>query len=357
MRDKVFVLMSGGVDSSVAALLLKRADFNVVGIHLKVSNFCNPQDEEDARIVAEMLDIPFYVLDISKEYQRTIALDMIKNYALGYTPNPDVLCNKLIKFGYVYEFVKKLGAKYIATGHYAKKITIGKKHYIKIAKDLNKDQTYFLWGIKKSLLKNILFPLGDYTKEEVRKIAKENNLPNANKKDSQGICFLGKIRLIDFLKEFLPENKGLIVDKNNRILGYHPGYYFFTEGQRHGLNIKTGDGPYYVAVKDPKKNILIVAKENDPILYTKSIKIRDLNILVDDNYLESLKIGKDTIKVLARCRYRQPLTPAILDIKNKVVEFENPIKAIAPGQSVVFYHNDILVGGAVIYKKINWNLI
>ncbi len=353
MKEKVFVLMSGGVDSSVAALLLKRADFNIVGIHLKVSNFCNPQDEEDARIVAEILNIPFYVLDISKEYQRLIALDMIKSYALGYTPNPDVLCNKLIKFGYVYEFVKKLGAKYIATGHYAKKIEINGKNYIKIAKDQNKDQTYFLWAIKKKLLKNIIFPLGDYTKEEVRKIASENNLPNANKKDSQGICFLGKIKLKDFLMEFLPERRGLILNTKNEILGYHPGYYFFTEGQRHGLNIKKGDGPYYVAIKDPKENILIVAKEGEEILYSQKIKVKKINILVDKEYLENLKIDDERIKVLARCRYRQPLTPAFLNLKNKTVEFEQKIKAIAPGQSVVFYDKDILVGGAIIEKRLD----
>ncbi|MEM4648114.1 MAG: tRNA 2-thiouridine(34) synthase MnmA [Candidatus Pacearchaeota archaeon] len=352
MKDKVFVLMSGGVDSSVAALLLKRADFNVVGIHLKVSNYCDVADEEDARLVAEKLGIPFYVLDISKEYQRIVTLDMIKNYALGYTPNPDVLCNKLIKFGYVYEFIKKLGAKYIATGHYAKKIEINGKHYIKIAKDLNKDQTYFLWGIKRSLIKNIIFPLGDYTKEEVRKIAKENNLPNAEKKDSQGICFLGKIKLMDFLKEFLPENKGLIIDTKNRVLGYHPGHYFFTEGQRHGLNIKTGDGPFYVAVKDPKRNLLIVAKENEEILYTKEIKVKNLNFLVDKEFIEKIKISSDEIKILVRCRYRQPLTHAILNLKNKIVKFENPIKSVAKGQSAVFYYDDILVGGGIIYDKI-----
>lgn len=344
--------MSGGVDSSVAALLLKRAGFNVIGIHLKISNFCKPEDEEDARLVAEQLEIPFYVLDISKEYHRVITLDMIKNYALGYTPNPDVLCNKLIKFGYVYNFVKKLGAKYIATGHYAKKIKIDGKYYIKIAKDLNKDQTYFLWGIKKSLIKQILFPLGDYTKEEVRKLAEENNLPNAGKKDSQGICFLGTIKLIDFLKEFLPENKGLIVDVNNRILGYHPGYYFFTEGQRHGLNIKTGTGPYYLALKDTKKNLLVVAKENEEILYTKEIKVKNLNFLVDKDFIRSIEISPYKIKILARCRYRQPLKVGVLNLANKTIRFEDPIKAIAPGQSIVFYHNDILVGGAIICEKL-----
>jgi tRNA-specific 2-thiouridylase len=338
MKKKVFVLMSGGVDSSVAALLLKKRGFDVVGIHLKLSKFCNPQDEFDARRVAEILDIPFYVVDITEEYQKRIALDMIKNYALGYTPNPDALCNKLIKFGFVYDKLKDLGFDYIATGHYAKI----KNNLICIPKDKEKDQTYFLWGIEREKIKNIIFPLGDYTKKEVREIARKYNLPNADKKDSQGICFLGKIKLIDFLKEYLPEYPGLIVDKNNNILGYHKGYWFFTEGQRHGLDIKRGDGPYFVALKDRKENKIIVAKENDEILYSKKIKIDDVNLFVDI---------KDKIEVYVRCRYRQPLTKAIFDPKKNEVIFEEKIKAIAPGQSAVFYKDEYLLGGGIIKKR------
>ncbi len=348
---KVFVLMSGGVDSSVAAFLLKKEGYDVIGVHLKISKYCNPQDEEDARAVANILNIPFYVIDITKEYQSTVVLDTIKNYALGYTPNPDALCNRLIKFGYIYDFLKKLGMNLIATGHYAKKDIFKGEEVIKIPKDKNKDQTYFLWGIKRSRLKKILFPIGDYTKEEVRKIAKENNLPVAEKKDSQGICFLGPIRLIDFLKEFLPESRGLILDTKGNILGYHPGYYFFTEGQRHGLNIKTGGGPYYVALKDPKKNIIVVAKENEEILYTKKIKLKNLNFLISKKILKELCIN-NKIKITARCRYRQPLMPAILDTKNKILTFKESIKAVAPGQSAVFYYKDILIGGGIIYKKL-----
>ena len=351
MKKKVFVLMSGGVDSSVAAFLLKREGYDVIGVHLKISKYCNPQDEEDARAVANILNIPFYVIDITKEYQSTIALDTIKNYALGLTPNPDALCNRLIKFGYVFDFLKKLGMDYIATGHYAKKDKIDNEEVIKIPKDKNKDQTYFLWGIKRERIKRILFPLGDLTKEEVRKIAKEFNLPVAEKKDSQGICFLGPIKLIDFLKEFLPENRGLILDTQGRILGYHPGHYFFTEGQRHGLNIKTGDGPYYVALKDPKKNYLIVAKEGESVLYSRKIKLKNVNLLVSKKFLENIK-ENNQISVLARCRYRQPLTKAIFNLENKILEFETPIKAVALGQSAVFYYNDILIGGGIIAKRL-----
>jgi len=344
--------MSGGVDSSVAASLLKREEYDVIGVHLKISKYCNPQDEEDARAVANILNIPFYVIDITQEYQSTIALDTIKNYALGLTPNPDALCNRLIKFGYVFDLLKKLGMDYIATGHYAKKEKINNEEVIKIPKDKNKDQTYFLWGIKKQRIKKILFPLGDLTKEEVRKIAKDFDLPVAEKKDSQGICFLGPIKLIDFLKEFLPENRGLILDSKGRILGNHPGYYFFTEGQRHGLNIKTGDGPYYVALKDPKRNYIIVARENEEILYSKKIKLKNVNFLVSKNFLNNIT-KNNKIEVLTRCRYRQPLIKAIFDIKNKILEFETPVKAIALGQSAVFYYNDILLGGGVIAKRLN----
>ncbi|MGC8981685.1 MAG: tRNA 2-thiouridine(34) synthase MnmA [Minisyncoccia bacterium] len=335
---KVFVLMSGGVDSSVSALLLKKRGFNVVGIHLKLSKFCDPKDEYDARRTAEIIDIPFYVIDITEEYQKNITLDLIKNYALGYTPNPDALCNKLIKFGFVYDKLKNLGFDYIATGHYAKI----KNNLICIPKDKEKDQTYFLWPIKKEKIKKILFPLGDYTKSEVREIARKYNLPNADKKDSQGICFLGKIRLVDFLKEYLPENPGLIVDKDNNILGYHKGYYFFTEGQRHGLDIKKGDGPYFVALKDKKENKIVVAKEDDDILYSRGIELKDLNLFIEP---------RDKIDIFVRCRYRQPLVRAIFDFKDKKVIFEEPIKAIAPGQSAVFYKDEFLIGGGIIKRR------
>jgi len=343
--------MSGGVDSSVAASLLKREGYDVIGVHLKVSRYCNPQDEEDARAVANILNIPFYVIDITKEYQSTVVLDTIKNYAIGLTPNPDALCNRLIKFGYVFDLLKKLGMDYIATGHYAKKDKIDSEEVIKIPKDKNKDQTYFLWWIKKQRVKRILFPLGDLTKEEVRKIAKEFNLPVAEKKDSQGICFLGSIKLIDFLKEFLPENEGLILDSKGKILGHHYGYYFFTEGQRHGLNIKTGDGPYYVALKNPRKNYLIVAKENEEILYSKKIRLKNVNFLVSKNFLEKI-IENNKIIVLARCRYRQPLIKSFFDLKNKILEFEAPIKSIALGQNAVFYYDNILLGGGVIAERL-----
>ncbi|GIW66846.1 MAG: tRNA-specific 2-thiouridylase MnmA [Candidatus Parcubacteria bacterium] len=362
-KEKIAVLMSGGVDSSVAALLLKNLGFDLIGVHLKISKFCNPQDELDARLVAEKLNFPIYTLDISEDYQKKITLEVIKEYSMGFTPNPDVLCNSQIKFGLVLELLKNLNIKYLATGHYAKIIKFKNYYLLAGPKDLNKDQTYFLWQINKNNLKNIFFPIGGYLKSEVRQIASLNNLPNAYKKDSQGICFLGKIKLRNFLEEYLPIYKGPIMDTNNNILGYHSGYYFFTEGQRHGLNIKLGTGPYYVALKNQKKNTLIVAKENENILFSLKIAVKKINILVNKEILN--KINKDNkIEILVRCRYRQPLVPAILDLKNKIVAFKEKIKNIALGQSAVFYINGqqidnnlkgeiILLGGGVIIKKIN----
>jgi tRNA-specific 2-thiouridylase len=359
ISKKVAVLMSGGVDSSVAALLLKKSGYDLIGIHLKISRFCNPQDELDARLVAEKFNFPIYTLDISEDYQKTVALETIKEYARGYTPNPDVLCNSQIKFGLVLDLLKNLKIKYIATGHYAKIIDFNGCKLIAVSKDTNKDQTYFLWKIKRNYLKNIIFPLGDYLKSEVRQIAKENHLLNADKKDSQGICFLGKIKLTDFLKEYLPINKGLIINSRGEILGYHSGHYFFTEGQRHGLDIKTSPGPYYIALKNPRKNILIVAKDDEKILFTKKIRIKDMNILLP---MKQFNFDDKNLEILIRCRYRQPLTKAVLNLKSRLIEFSQPLKNIALGQSAVFYLEGekidfrlkdeiILLGGGIIAKK------
>jgi tRNA-specific 2-thiouridylase len=416
-KNKVFVLMSGGVDSSVAAALLKHRGYNLCGIHLKISEFCDEKDEYDSRRVCEILDIPFYVIDISAEYRKTVISDMLKNYIVGFTPNPDVLCNKLIKFGYVFDKLSKMQFDYIATGHYAKicqisnwrnefnkfisprnrdEVSISGKSQnycscIYTAKDLSKDQTYFLWGIKKKRLKKILFPIGDYLKKEVRQLAKKFNLPNADKKDSQGICFLGKISLNDYLSKFLSKKKGKILDTEGNVLAEHSGHWFFTEGQRHGLGIKTGGGPYFVVKKDPKKNLIIAAKSDEKILYIKQIELKNLNWLVDfTNYLRmisnasrifeknSLSFGKDAgvgkdlgdgcnsrrtrpiregfrrIKVLVRCRYRQPLTEAMFEPAKNLLTFKIPQKAIAPGQSAVFYlpsrNRHLLLGGGMIKR-------
>jgi tRNA-specific 2-thiouridylase len=333
---RVFVLMSGGVDSSCSALLLKRAGFDVVGIHLRMTslNNCSYQDFQDAKQVAEILDIPFYVIDIEEDYKRLVMEKTIEDYKKGITPNPDVLCNSEIKFGLFLNKVANLNDNdFIASGHYAKK----EGELIKIPKDKEKDQTYFLWKIKKEILKRIIFPLGDLKKEEVRKIAAENNLPVAYKKDSQGLCFVGKIKFSEFLKTYLPTQKGYVYDKFGNLIGYHYGYYFYTLGQRHGFWAK--NGPWYVAKKDVENNVLVVAKENDEILYKDEIYYSD------ENYFKEIKDGE---KIMVRIRYRQKLIPAYIYPSEKKVVFIEKAKLPTPGQSIVFYKDDFLLGGGVI---------
>lgn len=341
MKSKVASLLSGGVDSSVSALLLKKDGYEVIGVHLSSRKYCHPQDAQDARKVAEVLNIPFYVFDITEEFEKEVIEYTIKTYEKGLTPNPDVYCNEFIKFGTFFDKALNLGFDFIASGHYARKIN---NSLIK-AKDQNKDQTYFLWKLKKEKFSRIIFPIGDFLKEEIRKISKENNLPTAQKKESMGICFVGEVKLRDFLKKYLTPKEGKIIDTQGNILGTHPGYFFFTEGQRHGLNIKNGDGPYYVAYKIPEENLVVVAKENNPILLTKKIEIIEVNIL-EKEILEKEKI------VDVRFRHRQPLVKAKVDLKNNIVEFLEPQKMVSPGQSIVFYFQEFVLGGGIILKRL-----
>jgi len=349
--NKVLVLMSGGIDSSVAALLLKNKGFEVVGFYLNYTPYCNPRDEEDARRVAEILNIPFYSLDITQEFEEKIIKYFVESYERGLTPNPDVFCNDLIKFGIILEKALSLGFEKVASGHYAKIIKNNDFHLL-AGKDKNKDQSYFLWKIKKEKLERIIFSIGEFTKEEVRKIASQNNFPNAYKKGSSGICFVGPIKLREFLKNYLQPKPGLIIDTKGNILGKHPGYFYFTEGQRHGLNIKTGKGPYYVVKKIPKENLVIVAREGEPELYTSQIEVIDLNILERD-------IIKSENLIEARFRYRQPLVKAKVEINEEEkakVEFLEPQRMIAPGQSIVFYKKDLVLGGGIISKRIPFDI-
>ncbi|GBD34370.1 tRNA-specific 2-thiouridylase MnmA [bacterium HR35] len=359
---RVAVLMSGGVDSSVAALLLKNQGYEITGFYLNYTPYCNPQDELDARRVAEILGIKFYSLDITEEFEEKIINYFVKSYENGLTPNPDVFCNDLIKFGIFLDKALNLNFEKIATGHYARILKDENGYHLLAGKDKNKDQSYFLWKIKKDKLEKIIFPIGELTKEEVRKIASENNFPNAFKKGSSGICFVGPVKLREFLNNYLKPKEGLIIDTKGNILGKHPGYFYFTEGQRHGLNIKIGGGPYYVVKKIPEENLIVVAKEGEPVLYTKRIEITEINIL-EKEILEKEEIFD------VRFRYRQPLVKAKLiltnntefielkqnlqnsSVKSAYVEFLEPQKMIAPGQSIVFYKDDLVLGGGIIKRK------
>lgn len=337
--------LSGGVDSSVAAYLLKREGHNVVGVHIRCWNEggCDVKEAEYARRAAEHLGVSFYLMNLEKEYKEAVVDYMIKGYKAGITPNPDVMCNREIKFGLFLKKSLEMGADYIATGHYVKRA--GEK--LATAKDLSKDQSYFLWTLTPNQIKRSLFPIGDYLKRDVRKIAKKIGLPNADKKDSQGICFIGEVSIKDFLGRYIKKKSGKIVDEEGTALGKHEGAQFYTIGQRHGLKIGGSDLPYYVKDKNIKKNLLIVAKgELNPSLYKKEIK------LVQANLINKIKIPKNGLKVLARVRYRQPLFVARLyqlSTQNYKLTFASPQKFIAPGQSAVIYdRKEVMLGGGII---------
>jgi len=365
-----YVGMSGGVDSSVAAALLKKQGFDVVGVFMKPwqpyedEDTCLwKQDREDAMRSATTLGIPLLTWDFSKEYKKSVTDYMIREYKVGRTPNPDVMCNKEIKFGLFLKKALKEGAGFIATGHYVKirnnkekrinksKITNNKsqinlkttnsklqttKYSLFTARDGNKDQSYFLWTLTQAQLKHCLFPIGDLTKPEVRKMAKKFKLPNAEKKDSQGVCFIGPLDMKEFLIKNIKPKSGQIIHEDGRILGKHDGVYYYTIGQRHGLDIKDGGGPYYIVAKDLKKNIIVVG--NDKVASSSTARIGDLN------WITSIKLP-EVFDV--RVRYRAPLQKAKL-FKNGNLEFSKPERAVTSGQSAVFYKRGQLVGGGII---------
>ncbi len=339
---KVFVALSGGVDSAVSAALLKKAGFDVTGIFLKCWNdktpSCSmPADERTARIVASFLKIHFSPWDFTREYQEKVLDYLIKGYKKGLTPNPDVVCNHEIKFGLFFKRALSQGADFVATGHYAR-IKNGK---ILKGQDKNKDQSYFLATINPRVLNKTLFPVGDYTKFQVRQIAKKLGLPNAARHSSQGLCFVGQVDFVRFLKNYLPTKRGVIVDLKGQVLGQHQGALFYTIGQRHGLRLS--GGPYFVVKKNIKKNLLIVSK-NEKDLRQKEIFVSKINWFS--------KPKKFPTKIGCKIRYRQPDAKAVIrPVSNKgvfKVVFSKPQRAIAPGQFAVFYQGSQMIGGGVI---------
>ncbi len=376
---RVFIMMSGGVDSSVAAFLLaKNKKYEVVGCFIKGYNIdgCQEADAEDARRVAGFLKIPFYVIDLENEYKKLVVDYMIDGYKKGITPNPDVMCNKEIKFGLFLKKALGMGADYVATGHYVRlqncKIEKLKNLKNKInqqsfnlsifqSRDLSKDQSYFLWTLTQEQLKHCLFPIGEYLKSEVREIAKKAGLPTAEKKDSQGICFLGMVKFKDFLKQYLPVKKGDVSDVDGKKIGEHNGAWFYTIGQRHlGIANRKSQGannkPIYIVEKNIRKNILTVAEgEDNPALYKNEIKLTDVNFINSKEV--GLPQGSPTSQILIRVRYRQPLIKAQLIFPRQSASksasiralFEVAQKAVAPGQSAVFYaKNGEMLGGGII---------
>lgn len=354
---KVIVAMSGGVDSSVAALLLKRAGFDVSGVFLKLASLSSfKESEKRAKKVAKLLEIPFLVLDLRKEFKRRIIDYFLREYEAGRTPNPCVVCNKEIKFGLLLEKALKLGADYLATGHYArlrreipnsKSQILNYRYKLLRGKDKTKDQSYFLWQLNQNQLRKILFPIGNYTRREVEKLAKKFKLPALKARKSVEICFI-QTTINDFLKRYLGEKPGQIIDTQRKIIDQHRGLWFYTIGQRKGIGL--AGGPYYVLDKDFKKNLLIVTKKEKD-LYKKELVAKNVNWL-------SGRIPKLPLKVKAKIRYKHEpaeaqLTQIYPDKKTDLprflkVEFTKSQRAITPGQSVVFYKGQELLGGGII---------
>ncbi|MEZ4156709.1 MAG: tRNA 2-thiouridine(34) synthase MnmA [Candidatus Paceibacterota bacterium] len=337
----VFVGLSGGVDSSVAAFLLQKEGYNVVGVHIRCFNVdgCAEDDAEDARRVAETLGIPFYVFDFEKEYKEMVVEYMVAGYKQGITPNPDVMCNLEIKFGLFYRRALRMGADYVATGHYAR--TDGA--HLLSGLDKEKDQTYFLWRVGASQLPHILFPLGGLQKGKVREIAKKARLHTATKKDSQGVCFLGEISLPEFLATFIPQKKGRVLGADGSVLGSHKGVHNFTIGQRHGLGIGGFASAQYVLQKDLENNTVVIGGADDERAFRKEIFLIDIN---------ELTAFKNNQAVLVRFRYRQPLIKARIKKANghTSIVFDTPQRFIAEGQSAVLYDlkgNKVFGGGII----------
>ncbi len=353
---RVVVGISGGVDSSVAAYLLKKQGHEVIGLFMinweEKDGQCTAEaDFEDVKRVCNKLGIPYFSVNYAKEYYDRVFKYFLDEYKKGRTPNPDVLCNREIKFGPFLEQARRLGADMIATGHYAKKIEKDGKFYLAKALDDNKDQSYFLNQLSQKQLASVIFPLADIEKPEVRKIAKELGLSTAEKKDSTGICFIGERNFKKFLKEFLPAQPGNIVDLNGNVVGKHDGLMYYTLGQRRGLNIggkAGGNGErWFVVKKDLGKNELVVSQGEGKELFSNGLFAIEMNFIPE-------RPKENEFECFAKFRYRQPdqkVKVKIIDDKRIQVDFAEPQRAITPGQFVVLYdEKGICLGGGIIDK-------
>ena len=356
---RVVVGISGGVDSSVAAYLLKEQGHDVIGLFMvnwkeKDGTCTAEEDFEDVKRVCSKIGIPYFSVNYSKEYYDRVFQHFLDEYQKGRTPNPDVLCNREVKFGPFLEQAKKLGADMIATGHYARKIKKDGKYYLAKASDLNKDQSYFLNQLNQSQLASVIFPLEDIDKPRVREIARELGLSTADKKDSTGICFIGERNFKNFLKDYLPAKPGKILDINGNEVGRHDGLMYYTLGQRRGLNIggkAGGNGQrWFVIDKDLEKNILYVSQGEDDKLFSDGLFASEMN------WIPSIPNNKE-FDCYAKFRYRQPDQKVHVSVLNNSeirVDFVDRQRAITPGQYVVLYdENGICLGGGTIDKSFN----
>ncbi|MFH1668109.1 MAG: tRNA 2-thiouridine(34) synthase MnmA [Candidatus Komeilibacteria bacterium] len=347
-KIKVAVGLSGGVDSSVAALLLKEKGYDVTGVYMRNWSEELPEikgcpwevDQRDAELVAQQLGIPFYVVNFEKEYYNQVVKYMIDAYQSGITPNPDIMCNQEIKFGVFLEKMERLGFDKIATGHYARVEEKDNQYKLLAGKDNNKDQSYFLCRLNQEQLSKAMFPIGEIEKKEVRELAAKAGLNTSDKKDSQGICFIGDIKVRDFLKRWLKPTVGKIVDiHHKKILGQHIGLEYFTIGQREGIEVG-GTGPYYVVERDFKTGELLVTnKQDDQLLYKQEFQLDQISWIARDVKLP-FECG-------FRIRYRDKIIPGVLD-SNNIVKLESKQRAVTAGQSAVFYRDDEVLGSGII---------
>lgn len=352
-KKKVFVGLSGGVDSSVSALLLQKAGYDVTGVFIKAwhPDFlpCNWRSEmRDAMRICARLNIPFLMCDLEKEYKKEVIDNLISEYSKGRTPNPDVLCNKQIKFGGFLNWALEKGADYVATGHYAQRTEIDGEFRMLNSADTEKDQTYFLWTVDQEKIKHILFPIGHLEKKDVRKIADKNNLHTAGKKDSQGLCFLGQVDMKSFLRRYIHTEKGDVLNPNGKVIGTHDGSELYTIGERHGftINEKTDERKiHYVISKNLEQNTITVSDEIET--EKSAIKINLENVsFVRNSVAEKAKTG---IQIDIKIRYRGELHKCELRFENDwIIQLAEPLNGVALGQSVVFYSDDECLGGGVI---------
>ncbi len=351
-KNRVIVGMSGGVDSAVAALLLLQQGHEVIGLFMQnweekdADGYCAAEEDyKEAYKVCRQLDIPLHGINFSKEYRERVFNHFLAEYQAGRTPNPDILCNKEIKFKAFLEYALKLGADFIATGHYARVQGQDGRAVLLKGNDNDKDQSYFLYTLGQTELSKTLFPLGALTKPAVRGLAREAGLPNHARKDSTGICFIGERDFKDFLSRYLPNQPGEIRTRAGELKGRHDGLMYYTLGQRHGLGIGGPGAAWYVVAKDKNKNILFVEQgEHHPALYTQALSAQTLHWVAGS--APSLPLSCQ-----AKTRYRQlDQACTIHNMTNGVLEaeFDAPQRAVTPGQSVVFYQNEICLGGGII---------
>lgn len=349
--ETIVVGMSGGVDSSVAALMLKDQGYDVIGLFMynweeRDNGICNAEDDyTDVRKVCNKIGIPYYTVNFTKEYRERVFAEFLEKYEAGLTPNPDVLCNREIKFGPFLEYAEKLGAAKIATGHYAGVEKNGEEYRLLRAADMNKDQSYFLNQLNQRQLGSVIFPLADICKPEVRKIAEKYGLSTSAKKDSTGICFIGERNFRKFLSQYFPDKPGDICDIKGTVVGKHNGLMYYTLGQRRGLGLggDTGGERWFVIKKDIKNNILYVSLGEDGELFSKGL------VCPRFNWIPGKPVGS-VIRCTAKTRYRQadaPVTVTIEDCGVKAV-FDTPQRAVTPGQWLVLYDGRYCLGGGEI---------